>query len=262
MNKDKEMMPVLFAGHGSPMNALEDNEFTRGWETIAQAIPRPRVIISVSAHWYTNGTKVNDSAEPKTVYDMYGFPKGLYEVVYRPKGSPEFARKVKGLLENDTQADNSWGLDHGTWAVLVKMYPKADIPVFQFSIDRNLSAAEHFVLGQKLYELRKEGALIFGSGNIVHNLSLINWGMDRGYTWAYEFDGYIKDRILKKDFLGAADFGNEGEAAKKAFFTPEHFYPLMYVLGAADREDQIEVFNESCVLGSLSMTCYLIGRDI
>jgi 4,5-DOPA dioxygenase extradiol len=253
------MMPVLFAGHGSPMNAIEDNGFTRGWERIAGLIPKPEAILSVSAHWYTDGTRVNDSAEPKMVYDMYGFPKKLYEVAYKPEGSPEFANRLKGLISGGAETDNSWGTDHGTWSVLVKMYPGADIPVFQLSIDSNLGAAEHFAIGRELAELRKEGVLVFGSGNVVHNLSLIDWGMDKGYPWAHEFDGYIKDRIMKGDFEGAAQYRKAGAAAEKAFYTPEHFYPLMYVLGAAKKEDEIRVFNESCVLGSLSMTCYLIG---
>lgn len=257
---DKEKLPVLFIGHGSPMNAIENNEYTRGWEKIAESIPIPEAILSVSAHWYTDGTRVNSLAAPRMVYDMYGFPKELYEVVYGVKGSPELARKVQSLLSRDAVIDNSWGIDHGTWSVLVKMYPKANIPVFQLSIDRNLNAEEHFGMGRELSELRKEGVLILGSGNIVHNLSLIDWEMDgKGYPWAYEFDGYIKDCIVKKDFPGAAAYRKAGKSSKEAFYTPEHFYPLMYVLGAADGDDGVEIFNESCTLGSISMTCYMIG---
>ena len=251
-------MPVIFVGHGSPMNAIEDNVYTRNWEQTGTMLPRPDAILSVSAHWVTQGTRVANSLVLRTVYDMYGFPKELYEVVYRPPGSPKHADMVLGLLK-DAQIDNSWGIDHGTWSVLTKMYPKADIPVFQLSLNEKASRKAHFELGRLLKPLREKGVMIMGSGNIVHNLFRVNWDLDKGYPWAYEFDGYIKDRIVNDEYDDVINYQNAGQCAKNAFGTTEHFDPLMYVLGAADQGDRLEVINESCVLGSISMTCYLFG---
>jgi 4,5-DOPA dioxygenase extradiol len=249
-------MPVLFVGHGSPMNAIEDNIYTRTWMEIGAVIPRPEAILSVSAHWATGGTRVSDSPHPRTVYDMYGFPKELNEVVYQPPGAPELARMAAGLLQN-VRVDDSWGIDHGTWSVLSRMYPNADIPVFQLSLDVNASRQDHFELGQALKPLREKGVLIIGSGNVVHNLSRIDWDMDGGYPWAVEFDGYVKNRISQGKFSDVIDYKNAGPSARSAFYTTEHFDPLLYVLGAADTGDRPTVMNDSCTLGSLSMTCYL-----
>ncbi len=249
-------MPVLFIGHGSPMNAIEDNPYTCKWVEIGKAIPTPDVILSVSAHWTTDGTCITDSPHPNMVYDMYGFPKELYEVVYRPHGSPEYARLAAGLLDN-VRVDNNWGIDHGSWSVLRWIYPKADIPVFQLSLDLNASRQGHFEMGQALKPLRDRKVLILGSGNIVHNLSRVNWDMEGGYPWALEFDKYIKDRIVKRAFHDAVDYQRAGPSAQSAFRTTEHFDPLLYVLGASDEADRLTVFNESCTMGSLSMTGYL-----
>jgi len=249
-------MPVLFIGHGSPMNAIEDNIYTRKWIEIGAALPRPDAILSVSAHWTTDGTSVMDSPFPRTVYDMYGFPKELYEVVYQPPGSPEYARMVAGLIEN-VRVDNSWGIDYGSWSVLCRMYPKADIPVFQLSLDTNASSQKHYEMGQALKPLREKNVLILGSGNIVHNLSRVNWDMNGGYPWAVEFDGYIKDRILKRGFHDVIDYKRAGPSAQFAFRTTEHFDPLLYVLGASDTSDRLTVLNNSYTMGSLSMTGYL-----
>ncbi|HSN58557.1 MAG TPA: 4,5-DOPA dioxygenase extradiol, partial [Clostridiaceae bacterium] len=185
-------MPALFVGHGSPMNAIEDNEYSRGWKEIAKKIPKPEAILSVSAHWYTDGTKVSDAANPKTIYDMYGFPDELYNVAYNAPGAPELAHAAKELISNHVQIDNSWGLDHGTWSVLHRMYPDSDIPVFQLSIDSRTSFGDHFRIGREIAALREKGVLILGSGNIVHNLALVKWGMAGGFPWAVEFDSYIK----------------------------------------------------------------------
>jgi 4,5-DOPA dioxygenase extradiol len=253
-------MPVLFMGHGSPMNAIEDNRFSLTWGEMSKLIPKPKVILSVSAHWYTDGTRIQNVMNPKMIYDMYGFPAELYEVVYPAKGSPDTADKTRGLIGRDVIIDNSWGLDHGTWSVLRRMYPEADIPVFQLSIDKNLSAAEHYKIGSEIKELRKEGVLIFGSGNVVHNLALIGWNMNGGYAWAEEFDIYIKENISKKDFDAVINYKKAGESSRNAFFTPEHFDPLLYVLGAANEDDVVAVYNDSCTMGSLSMTSYLIGE--
>jgi len=257
MANEIKRMPALFVGHGTPMNAIEDNAFTKRWAEIAANIPKPEAILAISAHWYTEGTRVTDEAQPKMVYDMYGFPEELYEVEYNAKGSPELAHITKGLIKGNVDIDNSWGYDHGTWSVLRKMYPKADIPVVQLSINANASAETHFQIGQEISSLRDKGVLIFGSGNVVHNLSKVNWGMQGGYPWAVEFDNYIKDKINKKQYQDVINYRNAGEASKSAFYTPEHFYPLLYVLGASKEDDKLTIFNDSCTMGSMSMTCYL-----
>lgn len=249
-------MPVLFVGHGSPMNAIEDNVYTRKWIDIGRSIPKPEAILSVSAHWTTGGTRITDSSSPRTVYDMYGFPGELYEVAYRPPGSPEYARMAAGLLD-DVQIDNRWGLDHGSWSVLCRMYPKADIPVFQLSLDMNATSQKHFEIGQALKPLREKNVLIMGSGNVVHNLSRVNWEMDGGYPWAIEFDTYIKDRITNRALQDVIEYKRAGTSAQLAFRTTEHFDPLLYVLGAADAGDRLSIMNDRCIMGSLSMTCYL-----
>ena len=252
-------LPVLFVGHGSPMNAVEDNEFTNKWKALGRSLPRPKVILAVSAHWYTASTRTSDTREPRMIYDMYGFPKELYDVKYPVEGSPELAGKISDLLKEGVITDNRWGIDHGTWSVLCRMYPDADIPVVQLSIDFNSAPEAHFEIGKKLSQLRKEGVFIIGSGNVVHNLSLINWGMSGGFDWAQEFDDYVKQNILNRNFEAVVNYGMAGKCAEKAFYTPDHFYPLLYVLGAVDKEDDIEVFNDSCIMGSMSMTGYLFG---
>jgi 4,5-DOPA dioxygenase extradiol len=253
-------MPAVFIGHGSPMNAIEDNQYTRKWMEIAEIIPKPKAILSVSSHWYTNGTRITDAAKPKVVYDMYGFPEELYKVVYQPDGSPELAHETKRLIESDVKIDNSWGIDHGTWSVLCRMYPKMDIPVFQLSVDADADVETHFRIGEQLTSLREKGVMILGSGNIVHNLSMTNWNMDFGYPWANEFDSYIKDKIITRQYAGVLDYNKAGRAADQAFLTPEHFNPLLYVLGASTTDDRLTVFNDSCTLGSISMTCYLFTQ--
>lgn len=254
-----EKMPVLFVGHGSPMNAIEDNQYTRGWKKIASKIPEPKAILSVSAHWYTDETKILDDKSPKMTYDMYGFPRELYEVIYNSPGAPEFAHDTRDILGREVKIDNSWGYDHGTWSVLHVMYPEAKIPVYQLSINRSKDAAWHFKLGQMIDVLREKGVLIMGSGNVVHNLSEVDFSMEGGYRWAEEFDSYIKQRILERDFDSVINYKKAGRAAEKSFLTPDHFYPLMYILGASTDEDKITVFNDSCTLGALSMTGYLLG---
>lgn len=252
-----ERMPALFIGHGSSMNAIEDNEYSNEWAKIGKQIKKPEAILSVSAHWFTKGTKITDAVKPKVVYDMYGFPEALYRIAYQPDGSPKFAHEAMSLISNEVEIDNSWGIDHGTWSVLRRMYPEADIPVFQLSINAEASAVSHFKIGRELASLRNKGVLIFGSGNVVHNLSRVNWDIDDGYSWAEKFDDYIKDSILAGQYNNVLDYSSAGQSASMAFHTPEHFYPLLYVLGASDKNDKLTVFNNSCTLGSLSMTCYL-----
>jgi len=253
-------MPLVFIGHGSPMNAIEDNEFTLNWSKLAQEIPQPKAILAISAHWFTNGTKVNDELNPKMVYDMYGFPAELYQIKYPAPGNPDLAKLISSLVSKEVKIDNTWGYDHGTWSVLVKMYPKANIPLIQLSIDRSTSNETHYKIGQQLSELRNQGVLILGSGNVVHNLGRIDWNMQSGgYPWAVSFDAYIKNKILSHDFDDVVHFERAGDAAKLAVPTPDHFLPLLYVLGASLPEDQIRVINEACMMGSMSMTSYLIG---
>lgn len=253
---DKKM-PVLFIGHGSPMNAIEDNEYTKKWEAIAEKIPRPKAILAVSAHWYTDGGRINDEAHPRVIYDMYGFPEELYKLKYSSPGAPERAHETKKLIKKDIKIDNSWGIDHGTWSVLCRMYPEANIPVYQLSVDKNAPAEEHYRIGQEIKELRQNGVLILGSGNVVHNLGRVNWDNKGGYDWAEEFDGYVKDNLIKREIDEVIHYERAGTSARLAVPTPDHFYPLLYTLGAADGEDKLTVFNNSCVLGSLSMTCYM-----
>lgn len=259
----KERMPILFVGHGSPMNAVEDNEYSQTWKEMGQRLPKPQAILSVSAHWYTQGTKINDKEKPRLIYDFYGFPKELYEVKYDVAGSPGFAHRTRELLNQAVTIDNSWGIDHGTWSVLLRMFPEAQIPVFQLSIDYEALPQTHYNLGRALRPLREEGVMIVGSGNIVHNLHQVNWDMEGGYPWAIQFDAYIKDNILKQRHENIINYQRSFEGANLAFRTPDHYYPLLYVLGAAYEEDNITVFNDSCTLGSISMTGYLLedGRS-
>ncbi len=253
---DGKRMPVLFAGHGSPMNAIEDNAFTREWRRIGGILPRPQAILAVSAHWYGEGTRTSDVVQPRMVYDMYGFPRPLYEVKYPVPGSPELAKRVKALLPG-TVTDNGWGIDHGTWSVLVHLFPEADVPVVQLSVDARKSPQAHLELGRALAPLRDEGVLILGSGNVVHNLHLIGWNVPGGFPWADAFDRYIRGCIEAGDYASVADYRGAGESAEKAFFTPDHYFPLLYALGAADAADGLTVFNDARVYGSISMTGYL-----
>jgi 4,5-DOPA dioxygenase extradiol len=251
-------MPVVFVGHGSPMNAIENNEYSRAWKELVKRIPKPEVIISVSAHWFTKGTRIMNEENPKTIYDMYGFPKELYEVEYNSPGSPSVATLTKELISRKTQYDNSWGIDHGTWSVLVHIYPDRDIPVFQISVDGYAAPEEHYKIGRELRTLREQGVLIFATGNIVHNLRLVDWHMgSKGFDWAYEFDEFIYENIINKNHDNILKFNEISAVAKHAVPTQDHFYPLLYALGATYEEDKVSVFNKSCELGSLTMTGYM-----
>jgi 4,5-DOPA dioxygenase extradiol len=251
-------MPVLFIGHGSPMNAIEDNSYTKSWRELVKRIPKPEAILSISAHWFTKGTKIMNEAAPKTIHDMYGFPEELYKIIYHSPGSPELAAKSKALLSKASNYDNSWGIDHGTWSVLVHMYPAMDIPVFQISIDATATPAEHYQIGRDLRNLREQGVLILGSGNIVHNLGILDFSKSEGgYDWAYEFDNHIKENIQNKNHDNIIHYSNLGTPARLAVPSPDHFNPLLYVLGSTYENDKISVYNDSCMMGSLSMTSYL-----
>lgn len=251
-------MPVLFVGHGSPMNAIEDNLYTKTWKGLTDRIPKPEAIVSVSAHWYTRGTRIMNEENPKTIYDMYGFPKELYEISYDTAGSPDMAKISRELISVKTEYDNAWGIDHGTWSVLVHMYPERDIPVFQISVDADAPPTTHYKIGQDLGALREKGVLLLGSGNIVHNLRLVDWNKPgQGFDWVYEFDEYIHQNILIRNHEPILNFHELGHTASLAVPTPDHFYPLLYVLGASEVNDKISIFNKSCELGSLTMTSYL-----
>ena len=249
-------MPALFVGHGSPMNAIEENPYSNAWKELGAKLPRPKAILCVSAHWYTLGTRTSDAAHPSTIYDMYGFPDELYEIIYNAPGAPDVARRAEELVGN-VRIDNDWGLDHGTWSVLRRVYPNADIPVVQFSVDLGASLADCFRIGQALSPLRDEGVLILGSGNVVHNLARVNWSMSGGYPWAEEFDGYVKRNIQSGNFRDVIDYRRAGDSASLAFSATDHYAPLIYVLGAVDAGDRASIFNDSCTMGSLSMTSYL-----
>lgn len=250
-------MPVLFVGHGSPMNAIEDNKFVREWQSLTERLTKPNAILSISAHWYTNGTKIMNEEYPETIYDMYGFPDALYKIKYSAKGSPELSDKIIRMLSRPVDIDNSWGYDHGTWSVLHIIYPKADIPLIQLSVDRNASMQEHYNIGQQLASLREEGVLVFGSGNVTHNLGKINWKMDKGYDWAEEFDSYIIKSIKEKNYNNVVDYRKIGKSADYAVPISDHFAPLLYVLGALEDNEKLSVFNDQCIMGSMSMTSFL-----
>lgn len=255
-----EQMPVLFVGHGSPMNAIENNRFSAKWERLGEKLVRPKAILSISAHWFTPGVRIMDTPNPKMVYDMYGFPEELYRVSYPALGAPDFAKMTRKLIGEEVTVDNSWDIDHGTWSVLCRVYPEADIPVFQLSVDRFASPQKCYELGKLLRPLREQGVLIFGSGNVVHNLARVDWSMEgKGYAWAEEFDRYIKENIVNHRYENVIDYKKAGASSELAFPILDHFAPLLYVLGAVDEKDGITVFNESCDLGALSMTSYLFG---
>lgn len=251
-------MPMIFAGHGSPMSAIENNEFTKVWEQLGKRIPRPKAVLAISAHWTTKGIKTQSAAQPKQIYDMYGFPKELYNLKYQVQGDAALTTWLQTNIHTvPISIDDSWGIDHGTWAVLCKIYPAADIPVVQLSVDISASPAQLYKIGQELRKLRKQGILIFASGDVVHNLRHIDWNQEKGFDWADAFDMYIRDRILARDDEAVVNYTAFGEAARLACPTPEHFYPLLYVLGAAAPDDKITIFNDARTMGSLSMTGYL-----
>ena len=252
-------MPVLFLGHGSPMNAIEDNEFGRAWAETAQSMPKPESILCISAHWETNTPAVTAMPHPKTIHDFYGFPKELNEKEYPAPGSPPLAQQVVDLIKPLTvNLDQSWGLDHGTWSVLCQMYPKANIPVVQLSLSTSLSYQEQYDLGKALMPLREQGVLILGSGNIVHNLRRLVWE-DTAFDWAVEFDQKIKGWIEKGEHKPIIHCEEQGQAAALAVNSGEHYLPLLYILALQQKSEPVQFFNEKIWGGSLSMRCVQIG---
>lgn len=258
------LMPVLFVGHGSPMNALEENRYTKQWKEITTKVHKPTAIICISAHWLTNGSFITAVDKPSTIHDFGGFPQALFDVQYPAPGFPELAKETALLFpENMVHTDEEWGLDHGTWSILKHMYPLADVPVLQLSIDYRKPASYHFEMAQYLQKLRRKGVLIVGSGNMVHNLGMIAWDKmnepDYGYDWALETNEVMKKKILDRDFKALMDYQALGAGAKLAIPTPDHYYPLMYALGLTQKEEELTIFNDYAVAGSLTMTSVGIG---
>jgi 4,5-DOPA dioxygenase extradiol len=252
-------LPVFFVGHGSPMNAIEDNEFSRAWGKAAASIPRPRTILCVSAHWETNGMQLTAMPHPRTIHDFYGFPEELYRVAYPAPGSPDLARRVQAILGADNvELDQEWGLDHGTWSVLRRLFPAADIPVVQLSLNRRRTPAEHYALGERLQPLREQGVLILGSGNMVHNLGVMEW-TDRPFDWAARFDVKLKGLIEARDNEALINYTKLGPDALLAIPTNEHYLPLLYSLALRGADEPLRFFAEKVTLGSISMRSLRIG---
>lgn len=258
-----ERMPVLFLGHGNPMNAIEENEYVQGFRTIAKTLPKVKAVICVSAHWYTRGTMVTAMPMPKTIYDFGGFPDALYQVKYPAPGDPELAKQTKDLIKKTTVGlDQDWGLDHGAWTVLKHIFPKADVPVIQLSIDYTKPAQYHFELAKELMSLRDKGILIVGSGNIVHNLYQVDFNRmndNYGYDWAIEAREKVNSLLIKNDLQSIVNYDKLGKALQLAAPTPDHFLPLIYMLGLKTEKDKTEFYNDKLLAGSLSMTSVKFG---
>jgi 4,5-DOPA dioxygenase extradiol len=253
-------MPALFVGHGSPMNAIIDNEYSRSWRQMGEELPTPKAILVVSAHWMTRGaTLVHIGRNPKTIHDFGGFPPELFAQQYNAPGAPDFAQATIELLEEShAHSDERWGLDHGAWSVLIQMFPKADIPVYQLSLDLSKGLADHFKLAAELKALREKGVLIIGSGNIVHNLRALNMN-GQVFDWAEEFDRYMADAIATRDMGKVLDVGKLGRIAALSHPTIEHFLPVLYPLAVMAEDEKVSFFNESIDLGSISMRSFLLS---
>lgn len=261
--KASERMPVLFLGHGSPMNAIEENEFVQGFRQVATTLPKPQAVLVVSAHWETRGTLVTAMEHPRTIHDFGGFPQALFDVQYPAPGSPELAEEVKKSVTSAAVGlDHSWGLDHGAWSVVKHLYPKADVPVIQMSIDRSLTPEKHYALAKEIATLRDKGVLIVGSGNMVHNLGMVAWDKlndSYAYDWALEADSKMKRAISNGDHTPLIDFHKQGRAFDLAINSGEHFLPLLYTLALQAKDEQATLFNDKPLAGSLTMTSVRIG---
>lgn len=264
LGEEEEKMPVLFIGHGSPMNAIEDNEFSKRWQQMGKEIRKPKAVVVVSAHWLTKGTLVTAMPNPKTIHDFGGFPQALFDVQYPASGSPELASEIQKLITNPAvELDHDWGLDHGTWSVVKHMYPDADIPVLQLSIDYYKPAAYHYELAKQLLSLRKKGILIIGSGNMVHNLRMVAWDKlnesEYGFDWALEMNDIFKNKISNGFHKELIQYEKLNKSATLAIPSPDHYYPLLYILALQTDNDKVEFFNDKAVGGSLTMTSVKIG---
>jgi 4,5-DOPA dioxygenase extradiol len=254
-------MPAVFFGHGNPMNALADNAYTRAWRDIGKALPQPRAVLCISAHWYVPGTALTAMATPRTIHDFGGFPQALFEFQYPAPGSPELACEVQQLLGPQARLDDRWGLDHGTWSVLCHVYPNADVPIVQLSIDETLPAAAHYGIGQRLAPLRERGVLIIGSGNLIHNLHTYAWGRhaQQPFDWAVRFENSAREWMLAGVHQPLIDYETLGADAALAAPTPDHFLPLLYVLGAQLPEDEVTFPVQGVDGGSISMLAVRLG---
>jgi len=263
-NDGPKKMPVLFLGHGSPMNGIEENEFVAGWRNIGKEIPRPKAVVCVSAHWETWGAQVTAMAKPKTIHDFGGFPEELYDVQYPAPGSPALAKEIsERITKTRIGLDKDWGLDHGCWVVVKRLYPDANIPVLQLSLDSSKPAAYHYEYAKELSWLREKGVLIIGSGNMVHNLPLVAWDklneIGYAYDWAIEASETMKKFIRSGDHQSMIDYQSQGKAYNLAIPTPEHYLPLLYALALQEEKDTLKLFNDKAVAGSLTMTSVKIG---
>ncbi len=259
-----ELMPVLFVGHGSPMNGIENNDFSNYWAKLAKQMPQPKAVICISAHWLTKGTYVTAADNPQTIHDFGGFPQALFDVQYPAPGDPKLAEETTKLFEpGKVGLDHEWGLDHGTWTVVKHMYPNANIPVLQLSIDYYQKGMYHVELAKNLMSLRKKGVLIMGSGNMVHNLRMVAFDKinepEYGYDWAFEMNNKFKELIVKGDNQSLADYEKLGPSAKLAVPTPDHYWPLMYILGLRQKNEEAQFFNDRVMAGSLTMTSVRFG---
>ena len=253
-------MPVVFFGHGSPMNTLEHNRYTEAWRRIGESIPTPKAILCVSAHWYTEGTAVTAMSRPKTIHDFYGFPQALFDVQYPAPGEPQLASRVRDLLAPlEVGLDESWGLDHGTWSVLKHAYPKANVPVVQLSIDGRQGPRFHYETGRRLAALRDEGALVVGSGNVVHNLRLMKRGGGQAFDWAVRFNEKIREALASRDHDTLVDFAKLGEDARLSVPTPEHYLPLLYIAGLQGADETMSFPVDGYDLASVSMLTAVAG---
>ncbi len=264
--KSTDKMPVLFLGHGSPMNAINENEFVVGFRNIAKEIPKPNAILCVSAHWETKGTFVTAMERPKTIHDFGGFPKALYDVQYPAPGSPALAHETKDIIKTTTVGlDDRWGLDHGAWSVIKHLYPKADVPVIQLSLDYSQAPQFHYDLAKEIASLREKGVLIIGSGNMVHNLRMVAWDKinadNYGYDWALTARDKMKQYILSGDHKQLINFRGQGKEFELAIPTPEHYLPLLYALALKQEHEKVSLFNDKALGGSLTMTSLKIDRQ-
>lgn len=264
LERTAQKMSVLFIGHGSPMNGIETNKFSQTWLKLAKEIPVPKAVLCISAHWLTKGTHVTAMVKPKTIHDFGGFPQALFDVQYPAPGNPELAAETKKIVSStDVGLDHDWGLDHGTWSVVRQMYPLANVPVLQLSIDYNRPAQYHYDLAKQLSSLRNKGVLIIGSGNMVHNLGMVDFSRlsdaDYGFDWAIEMNQKFKTKILNRDHASLIDWKSMGKAAELAIPTPDHYYPLIYTLALQDKNESAVFFNDNAVGGSLTMTSVKFG---
>ncbi len=258
----QKLMPVVFVGHGSPMNAIQDNEFTKALHAFAKTIAKPKAILCISAHWMVNSTLVTGLDDPEQIYDFYGFPQELYEVKYQPKGSLALAKEVVKLLGNHKAGlDTEWGIDHGTWTVLKHLYPQCDIPVIQLSLDAGKSERQHYELAKKLSELRKKDVLILGSGNVVHNLAIIDWAQfaKKSPPWALDFDQYVKGALDSGNDELLINYAENNQSAAYAVATNEHYLPMLYVCALRNKGEKLSYFYEGFQHSSISMRCFAIG---